>query len=66
MASALNIVDLHQEDELSPSTMAGVVGGHDAAKEKALVELYGVIHSIDGLLNEPDPAPAPVSMRLPK
>lgn len=64
--NTLTIVDLHQEDELSPSQMTRVVGGHDVEKEKALVELYGVIHDMDKLLNTPDPAPAPVSMRLPK
>ena len=63
--NTLNIVDLHQEEELSPSNMTRVVGGHDIAKEQALVELYGVIHAIDGLLNTPDPAPAHVSMKLP-
>lgn len=64
MSNILNIVDLHQEAELSPSQMTRVVGGHDVAKEKALVELYGVIHEIDGLLNEPEPAPAHVPMKL--
>ena len=62
--NTLTIVDLHQADELSPSSMARVVGGHDRQKEKALVEAYGVIHDIDRLLNEPDPAPAHVSMKL--
>jgi hypothetical protein len=65
MANALNIVDLHQEEELSSSRMTRVVGGHDVAKEKALVEAYRVIHDIDTLLNQPDPAPAHVSMKLP-
>jgi hypothetical protein len=62
--NTLTIVDLHQEDELSPSQMTRVVGGHDVEKEKALVALYGVIHDIDSLLNTPDPAPAKVPMKL--
>lgn len=63
--STLNMVDLHQEKELSPSDMSRIVGGHDVDKEKALVEAYRVINGIDGLLNTPDPAPAHVSMKLP-
>jgi hypothetical protein len=63
--NTLNIVDLHQEEDLSPSDMARVVGGHDIDKEKALVEAYGVINGINNLLNTPDPAPPHVSMRLP-
>jgi hypothetical protein len=63
--STLNVVDLHQEKELSPSDMSRIVGGHDVDKEKALVEAYGVINAINGLLNAPDPAPAHVSMKLP-
>ena len=63
--NTLNIVDLHQEQELSSSEMTRVVGGHDVDKEKALVEAYRVINGIDGLLNTPDPAPAHVSMKLP-
>ncbi|MFM0202685.1 hypothetical protein PQR53_22765 [Paraburkholderia fungorum] len=63
--NTLNIVDLHQETELSSSDMARVVGGHDIDKEKALVELYAVIHSMDVTANTPDPAPAHVPMRLP-
>jgi hypothetical protein len=65
MANVLNIVDLHQDEELSSSEMAGVVGGRDVAKEKALIEAYRVIHDIDKLLNEPEPAPAHVPMKLP-
>lgn len=64
MSKLLNIKDLHKEEELSRSSMAAVVGGHDVAKEKALVEAYRVIHEIDGLLNEPEPAPAHVPMKL--
>lgn len=63
--STLNMVDLHQEKELSLSDMSRIVGGHDVDKEKALVEAYRVINGIDGLLNTPDPAPAHVSMKLP-
>ncbi len=44
--------------------MARVVGGHDVEKEKALVEAYRVINSINTLENTPDPAPAHVGMRL--
>ncbi|WP_427306434.1 hypothetical protein [Cupriavidus sp. H39] len=65
MANALTIADLHQEEKLSSATMTRVVGGHDVAKEKALVEAYRVIHDIDTLLNEPEPAPGRVSMKLP-
>jgi hypothetical protein len=62
--STLNIVDLHQEKELSPLDMSVIVGGHDVDKEKALVEAYRVIAGIDGLLNTPDPAPTHVPMKL--
>ncbi|WP_432261814.1 hypothetical protein [Cupriavidus sp. TMH.W2] len=62
--NTLTIADLHQEDELPSSQMTRIVGGHDVAKEKALVELYGVIHDIDKLLNTPDPAPPKVPMKL--
>lgn len=61
--NTLNIVDLHQEEELSPSDMARVVGGHDIDKEKALVELWGVINTMG--VEPPDPPPPHVSMRLP-
>ncbi|MEZ0603839.1 hypothetical protein ACAX43_17020 [Paraburkholderia sp. IW21] len=63
--STLNIVDIHEEKELSPFDMSRIVGGHDVDKEKALVEAYRVINEINGLLNTPDPAPAHVSMKLP-
>jgi hypothetical protein len=63
--NTLNIVDLHQEDELSSAHMARVVGGHDVDKEKALVELYAAIHSMEVTANTPDPAPGHVSMKLP-
>jgi hypothetical protein len=63
--STLHVVDLHQEKELSQSDMSRIIGGHDVDKEKALVEAYGVINAINGLLNTPDPAPAHVSMKLP-
>jgi hypothetical protein len=63
--NTLTIVDLHQEQELSSSDMARVVGGHDVEKEKALVELYAAIHSLDVTMNTPDPAPPHVSMKLP-
>ena len=62
--STLTIVDLHREEELSRTEMARVVGGHDVEKEKALVELYGVINSMNTLENTPDPAPGHVSMKL--
>lgn len=64
MQSHLTIKDLPATEELDRRAMARVVGGHDVAKEKALVVLYGVIHEIDNLLNAPDPAPAKVSMKL--
>ncbi|MGE5471840.1 MAG: hypothetical protein ACM3X0_13650 [Bacteroidota bacterium] len=64
MQSNLTIKDLPATQELGHHAMARVVGGHDVAKEKALVELYGVIHEIDGLLNTPDPAPPKVPMKL--
>ncbi|MGO4381802.1 hypothetical protein [Pseudoduganella sp. RAF53_2] len=64
MSKLLNVADLHQEEELSASKMSRVVGGYDRAKTKALVEAHRVIHEIDGLLNEPEPAPAHVSMKL--
>jgi hypothetical protein len=60
--NTLNIIDLHQEDELSSSDMARVVGGHDIDKEKALVELYRVIAGMG--VDTPEPAPH-VSMKLP-
>jgi hypothetical protein len=63
--NTVTIIDLHQEKELSSSDMARVVGGHDIDKEKALVELYAVIHSMEVTENTPDPAPAHVPMRLP-
>jgi hypothetical protein len=44
--------------------MARVVGGHDVEKEKALVEAYRVIASINALENTPDPAPPHVGMKL--
>jgi hypothetical protein len=47
--SALTLVDLHLENELSHFQMTGIVGGHDVEKEKALVELYRVIHDIGAL-----------------
>ncbi|BCQ29057.1 hypothetical protein NK8_72470 (plasmid) [Caballeronia sp. NK8] len=62
--STLTVVDLSQEKELSHAEMARVVGGHDVEKEKALVEAYRVINSINTLENTPDPAPAHVGMRL--
>ncbi|SAL86851.1 hypothetical protein AWB74_07873 [Caballeronia arvi] len=62
--STLTIVDLRHEEELSHEAMARVVGGHDVEKEKALVELYGVIHDMTVLENTPDPAPAHVPMKL--
>lgn len=62
--STLTIVDLHREEELSRTEMARVVGGRDVDKEKALVEAYRVINSINTLENTPDPAPAHVGMRL--
>jgi hypothetical protein len=62
--STLTIVDLHHEEELSCTEMARVVGGHDVEKEKALVEAYRVINSINTLENTPDPAPARVGMKL--
>ncbi|GJH25861.1 MULTISPECIES: hypothetical protein [Caballeronia] len=62
--STLTIVDLHREEELSRTEMAHVVGGRDVDKEKALVEAYRVINSINTLENTPDPAPAHVGMRL--
>ncbi|WP_248324172.1 MULTISPECIES: hypothetical protein [unclassified Caballeronia] len=61
---ALNIVDLRHEEELSRTEMAQVIGGHDVEKEKALVELWGVIHSMTALENEPEPAPPHVPMKL--
>lgn len=64
MQSNLMIKDLSATEELDRRAMTHIVGGHDVAKEKALVELYGVIHEIDNLLNTPDPAPAKVSMKL--
>lgn len=64
MANALTIVDLPQDEDLPASRMTHVVGGRDIAKEKAIIEAYKVIHDIDTLLNEPDPAPAHVSMKL--
>ncbi|MGF6771503.1 hypothetical protein P3T18_003990 [Paraburkholderia sp. GAS199] len=63
--SALTVVDLHQVKDLSSADMARVAGGHDIEKEKALVELYAAIHSMDVTANTPDPAPAHVSMKLP-
>ncbi|MFM0035784.1 hypothetical protein PQQ53_10595 [Paraburkholderia strydomiana] len=60
--NTLTIVDLHQEEELSRSAMAHVVGGHDVEKEKALVELYRVIAGMG--VDTPDP-PVHVSMKLP-
>jgi hypothetical protein len=62
--STLTIVDLHHEEELSRTEMTRVVGGHDVEKEKALVELYGVLNSMNTLENTPDPAPAHVGMKL--
>ncbi|WP_250475639.1 hypothetical protein [Caballeronia sp. GAFFF1] len=62
--SALNIVDLRHEEELSATEMARVIGGHDVEKEKALVELWGVIHSMTSLEDEPEPAPPHVPMKL--
>ncbi|WP_321803197.1 hypothetical protein [Burkholderia sp. BCC1993] len=59
--NTLTIADLHQEDELSPSQMTRVVGGHDVEKEKALVELYRVIQGMG--VDTPDP-PIHVSMKL--
>jgi hypothetical protein len=58
----LHIVDLRQEEELSSSDMARVVGGHDIEKEKALVELYRVIAGMG--VDTPEPAPH-LSMKLP-
>ncbi|QQC67596.1 hypothetical protein [Paraburkholderia ginsengisoli] len=63
--NTLTIVDLHQAEELSRSQMSRVVGGHDIDKERALVELYAAIHSMDVTANTPDPAPPHVSMKLP-
>jgi hypothetical protein len=62
--STLTIVDLCQKKELSRTEMARVVGGHDVEKEKALVEAYRVIASINALENTPDPAPPHVGMKL--
>ncbi|WP_061163341.1 hypothetical protein [Caballeronia temeraria] len=63
--STLTIVDLAcQEKELSRAEMARVVGGHDVEKEKALVEAYRVINSMNTLENTPDPAPPHVGMKL--
>ncbi|MDR5748808.1 hypothetical protein QCE73_37135 [Caballeronia sp. LZ029] len=63
--STLTIVDLPcQERELTRAEMAHVVGGHDIEKEKALVEAYRVIASMNALENEPDPAPPHVGMKL--
>ncbi|NYI01617.1 hypothetical protein [Cupriavidus plantarum] len=65
MANAIHIVDLHQEESLSADARKRVVGGRDIAREKAVLEAYLTIRDIDKLLNEPEPAPAKVSMKLP-
>jgi len=62
--STLTIVDLCQEKEMSSKEMRRVVGGHDIDKEKALVEAYRVIASMNALENTPDPAPPHVGMKL--
>jgi len=49
---------------MSSKEMRRVVGGHDIDKEKALVEAYRVIASMNALENTPDPAPPHVGMKL--
>jgi len=65
MAHALTIVDLKQEEELSSSEMAAVIGGaHDYARDNAIVALILQIRAADKENNQPDP-PQHVSMHLP-
>jgi len=65
MATTLNIVDLHQEDQLSSSKMTTIAGGRDTARERAVLEAILLAKHIDTVLNEPDPAPGKTSMKLP-
>lgn len=59
--NTLTIVDLHQADELSHSSMARVVGGDD--RGAALVGLYKVLDQIE--LDEIDVEPVQhVPMKL--
>ena len=60
--NTLTIVDLHQADELSLSSMARVVGGNKA-REAAVLDAYKVINQIE--LDEIDVEPVPyVPMKL--
>lgn len=50
--------------KLTLAELDAVSGGRDMAKEKALIALWDAIHSLERTMNEPDPAPAYVSMKL--